>query len=407
MPATSYERVTPAPGKRETFTSFLVIAVGVIVLMTNALVPTLVGVYVDHFGLSISESGYSAAVYMTGGGIGAALVSFLLLPVRTPILLAVGLAALALANFGSIFAHSVPAILMLRLIAGIGEGMGLALMGAAVSRMKNPNRAYGIFVVAVLLMSAAVQYSIPWLRGALGAQMLFVPIAVVPACLLLFFWKFPNLAGTPQSAARAARPRSERPTGLYFWSGILATLVVYIAYGGGFAYMERIGVNTGLGADAVATMLGTSYLISAGAALLSILTANARGTTWKLSLSLVVVACSTLLAVSGEPEAYRIGMTGLFFAWFYFVPNLLGLMSLADATGRLAAAVTGAMECGLALGPAIAALWVGDGHFTAVGTMAVGGFSIAMVMLIPVLRHVRELRGGTGPLNEPPVRDVS
>ncbi|MEJ1961292.1 MAG: MFS transporter [Gammaproteobacteria bacterium] len=403
----SYERVTQQIGKSDGFTSFLVIAVGVIVLMTNALVPTLVGVYVDHFGLSISESGYTAAIYMTGGGVGAALVSFLLLPVRTPILLAIGLAALALANFASIFAHSLTTILALRLIAGIGEGMGLALMGAAVSRMKNPNRAYGIFVVAVLLMSAAAQYSIPWLRGALGAQMLFVPIAVVPACLLLVFWKFPNLAGTRKAAAPVARSAAGRSTGLYFWSGILATLVVYIAYGGGFAYMERIGVHTGLGADTVATMLGTGYLISAGAALLSILTANVWGTTWKLSISLVVVACSTLLAVSGEPEAYRIGMTGLFFAWFYFVPNLLGLMSLADPTGRLAAAVTGAMECGLALGPAIAAFWVSDGSFTAVGTMAVGGFSIAMVLLIPVLRHVRELRTVPGSLNERHVRDAS
>lgn len=104
--------------------SSLVVAVGVLVLMTNVLVPTLVGVYVDSFGLSAHEAGYTAAIYMAGGGLGALMVSGLLLRVRTRLLLAVGLSALAIGNLASAYAHSMEAILAVRLLAGLGEGAG-------------------------------------------------------------------------------------------------------------------------------------------------------------------------------------------------------------------------------------------------------------------------------------------
>jgi predicted MFS family arabinose efflux permease len=325
---------------------------------------------------------------MTGGGVGAALVSWLLLSVRTPVLLAIGLSALVIGNLASIFAHSFQTILAVRLIAGLGEGAGFALMGAGVSRMSNPNRVYGVFMVLMLFMAAAIQYSIPWLRSTLGAQLLFVPIAVAPACLLLFSRKFPDLSASQKPVGFSASRSGRRSSGLYFWSGILATLVVYIAYGAGFAYIERIGVQTGIAADTVAGMLGMGYLISVGGALAVIVTANMAGRAWKISIALVVVACATLLTVAGEPLAYRIGVTALFFSWYYFAPNLMALMSLADPSGRLAAAIMGAMEWGLAIGPAIAALWVRDGNFTAVAVVGVCGFLIGMLLLVPVLRHV-------------------
>ncbi len=254
-------------------------------------------------------------------------------------------------------------ILALRLIAGVGEGIGFALMAAAVSRVQNPGRVYGIFVVLMLLMSAAIQYSIPWLRSSLGPQLLFAPISAAPACLLLFFWKCPDLAANGQHGQLSTGPFRGRLTGFYFWSGTLATFVVYIAYGGGFAYIERIGVHAGIAADAVARMLGVGHLISVGGALTSTLMTNLRGRAWKILVALVVVGCSTVLMVAGGPS-----------------------------------------EWGLAADPAIAALWIRDGSFTAVAGMAASGFSVALLLLIPVLRHVSRL-GTTAGASAVPATD--
>lgn len=129
----------------------LVVAVGVLVLMTNFLVPTLVGVYVDRFGLSMREAGYTAAVYMLGGGLGALCVSAALFSVRTRVLLVVGLCALAVGNLAGLYTRSFGMILAVRLLAGVGEGIGFALMAAGVSRMRNPRprlRHLRIYVVA-------------------------------------------------------------------------------------------------------------------------------------------------------------------------------------------------------------------------------------------------------------------
>ena len=383
-----------SPRKAGSATIFIVV-VGIVVMMTNTLTPALVGVYVDHYGLSVAAAGYTAAIYMAGGGAGAAFVSWLLPSVPTKILLAIALLALAIGNLASIFTHSLPLILTIRLVAGLGEGAGFALMGAAVSRLRDPNRIFGIFTVLLLLISSGLHYTIPWSRNAYGAQMFFLPIAVAPACLLAFIGQFPDLALHPDLVAHKSfaeihgtqkRPGAE---GRYFLCGILSTLIVYIAFGAGFSYIERMGVHAGIAANSVAEMLGMGYFIGAGGACLATLTSKARRLAWRLCAALIIVALSMLLTATDEQLPYRIGVVVFFFSWSYFAPNYLGLMSLADPRGRLAAAVTGAQEWGIAIGPAITAFWTADGNYKAVALMGACGFLGGLLLVVPVLRQVR------------------
>ncbi|HEY2679468.1 MAG TPA: MFS transporter [Steroidobacteraceae bacterium] len=384
-------------GKGDLLDSVIVMAVGVAVIMTNLLAPMLIGVYVDSFRLTLAEAGYTAAVYMAGAGAGAVLASWQLLSVRTPLLLAFALSALAIGNLASVNTHSLEGILAVRLLAGLGEGVGFALMGAGVARMNNPNRLYAVFVVVALLMGTAVQYAIPWFRSAFGAPMLFVPIAVAPACLLPFVGKFPSLTEAERPVGIRASRSEEGPSRLDFWSGIVATFVVYIAYGGVAAFVERMGVNIGISADTVAKVLGMGYFVALVGALAAILTAHLPARAWKIVIPLCLVAGAMLITVAGDPIAYRIGVAALFFGWHFFVPNLMGLMSLADRSGRLAAAVTGAMECGFAIGPAIAGLLAHDGSFETVALVGIGGSVLSMVLFVPILRHVRRVETHTAP----------
>ena len=367
----------------------LVLAVGLVVLTTNCLVPTLVGVYVDTFGLSVREAGLTAAVYMAGGGLGAAAVSWLLLHKSTVGLLAAALVALIVGNVASVYVHSFAAILAVRIVAGLGEGAGYALMGAGVSRMRNPHRMYGIFDVLMLSLAAAIQYSIPWLRGSFGPHVLFVLIAIVPALVLPFIRGFPDLSRPPLGSVRTERASggSWRPEA-FFVAGVAATLVAYIAYGAGFTYIERIGVHAGVPPDTVAQMLGAGYFIGVGGAALAIALSNVRARGGLVFVALLVVILSTVLTVTMLPLAYRIGVLVLFFAWFFFAPNLMGLMSQADPSGRLAAFTAGAQEWGIALGPAIAGIWADGGGFTAVAWIGLCGYGLTMLLLLPVLRHI-------------------
>jgi predicted MFS family arabinose efflux permease len=265
-------------------------------------------------------------------------------------------------------------------------------MGAAVSRLRDPNRIFGIFTVLLLLISSGVHYVIPWLRDTYGAQSFFLPIAVAPACLLAFMGWFPNLASHSVQILNKSLPEftETRGEGSYFWYGILATLVVYIAFGAGFAYIERMGVRAGIAANSVAEMLGLGYVIGAGGACLATLTSKAPRRAWRISAALVIVALSMLLTVTGESLPYRVGVISFFFSWSYFAPTFLGLMALADPQGRLAAAATGAQEWGIAIGPAIAAFWTSSGNYESVALMGACGFIGGLLLVIPVLHRVRE-----------------
>ena len=366
----------------------LVIAVGITSLLTNFLTPTIVGIFVDSYGLTLKDAGYMAAVYMAGGGLGGALVSVVLLSFRTRLLLTFGLVALSVGSFGAIFAHSLAAIIASRLLAGLGEGVGFALMGAGVSRMADPNRVFGIFTLLMLLIAGCCQYVVPWVQLAVGARMLFVPLGVAPALLLLFVYQFPDLTAVKKSKTLRDSGDASLWFAPYFWSGILAVLLLYIAYGAGFAYMDRIGVRTGISSDAVASILGTGYLVSAGGAIAMIATANRGSRRWKLYLSLIVVVLATLATVIGDPLTYRLGVITLDLSWFYFVPNLLAILASADATGRLTAAAMGAMEWGIAIGPAVAAFLLGETHFIVIAVIAACGFLSGLVLLVPVIRRV-------------------
>jgi predicted MFS family arabinose efflux permease len=365
-----------------------VLLLGLTVLTTNILVPTLVGTYVDSFGLSLQQAGYTAAIYMLGGGIGGVLVSQVLGIAPTRTVLAVGLGALAIGNFISIYVSSFSLILAIRLIAGVGEGIGFGLMGAYVSRLANPNRIYAVFTFLLLLISAAIQYLLPILRNDFGPRMLLVPIAVAPACLLAILRSFSDLSNNARSLRSGAAQSSASPLAPCLRIVPIAVFVIYVAYGGQFAYFERLGVFAGFTPNAVARLLGSAYLVAlAGAALAFVLTGT-RTLGLKLSLALAVVVVSAWLIVAGQPTMYRVGIMVIFCAWSFFLPNLLGVVSLVDRNGRLAAASLGAMEWGMAAGPAIVGVLVSNRNLVVVASIATPAFIFGLLLLVPALRSL-------------------
>lgn len=382
--------------------SLPIVCLGLTVLTTNILTPMLVGTYVDSFGLSVGQAGYTAAVYMLGGGLGGMLVAWLLLIAPTRVLLSIGLASLALGNFVSIFVEALPGILTVRMIAGIGEGMGFGLMGACISRLPNPARVYGVFNILLLLIAALMLYLLPALRTEFGPRMILVPIAVAPACLLAVIRKFPDLSSRSGISHPTKAPADGPSVALRLWFVPLATFVIYVAYGAQFAYVERLGVYAGIGPDSIARLLASASVVAVGGATLAALLSGSRAIGLKISIAVAIVVCCTWALVAGKPALYQVSVVVMFCAWFFFVPNLLALGSLLDRNGRLAAATLGAMEWGMAAGPAIAALWIGEGNLAVIGPIATFGYGAGLLLLVPAMRNVSHGRVKIDPAHKMP-----
>jgi predicted MFS family arabinose efflux permease len=365
--------------------SIPILCLGFAVLTTNVLLPTLVGMYMDVFGLPIGQAGYTAATYLFGAGAGSVLVGALVLKVRTRTLLLLGLGLLAGGNLLSMFIPTLGGILAIRLIAGIGEGIGFGLVGAFIARLSNPGRVYGAFVVIMQILGASVLALLPWVRHEWGAKMILVPVAVAPLCLLAILGKFPELSSNESTTVSRGGVSVERR----LWFAPLATFVLYAAYGGVFAYIERLGVFTGINIDSAARWLAVGSLLALGGGALATLLAGARAMGLKICGALLAMTGATWLLVSGRPELYVTGLLLAFFVWAFFAANLMTLPLLVDRSGRLGAATMGAMQWGMAAGPAAAGAYVDEKNIGVIGVTATVGLGVGLLLLLPVLRKVR------------------
>jgi predicted MFS family arabinose efflux permease len=367
--------------------SIPILCLGFAVLTTNVLLPTLVGMYMDAFGLPIGQAGYTAAAYLFGAGAGSVLVGALVLKVRTRTLLLCGLGLLAAGNLMSMFIPTLWGILAIRLIAGIGEGIGFGLVGAFIAQLSNPGRVYGSFVVVMQILGALTLALLPWVRHEWGPKMILLPVAAAPLCLLAILGKFPELSS---NSGRKTVSRSGVSLERRVWLAPLATFVLYVAYGGVFTFIERLGVFTGINIDSAARWLAFGSLLALGGGALAALWAGPRAMGLKICGSLLAMTGATWCLVSGRPELYVMGLLLAFFVWAFFAANLMTLPLLVDRSGRLGAATMGAMQWGMAAGPAAAGAYVDEKNISVIGITATVGFCVGLLLLLPVIRKVRE-----------------
>jgi predicted MFS family arabinose efflux permease len=367
--------------------SIPILCLGFAVLTTNVLLPTLVGMYMDAFGLPIGQAGYTAAAYLFGAGAGSVLVGALVLKVRTRTLLLCGLGLLAAGNLMSMFIPALWGILAIRLIAGIGEGIGFGLVGAFIAQLSNPGRVYGSFVVVMQILGALTLALLPWVRHEWGPKMILLPVAAAPLCLLAILGKFPELSSNSggKTVSRSGVSLERR-----VWLAPLATFVLYVAYGGVFTFIERLGVFTGINIDSASRWLAFGSLLALGGGALAALWAGPRAMGLKICGSLLAMTGATWCLVSGRPELYVMGLLLAFFVWAFFAANLMTLPLLVDRSGRLGAATMGAMQWGMAAGPAAAGAYVDEKNISVIGITATVGFCVGLLLLLPVIRKVRE-----------------
>ena len=86
----------------------------------------------------------------------------------------------------SIQANSYQAMILARLIAGIGEGMAVSVAFAIFGGTRNPDRQFGIYIVVILTLAATLLYFIPALLATGGKASVFAVISVLVVINFLF-----------------------------------------------------------------------------------------------------------------------------------------------------------------------------------------------------------------------------
>ncbi len=163
---------------------------------------------------------------------------------------------------------------------------------------------------------------------------------------------------------------------------------------GPYAFMVGLGKHNGLSADFINTTLGAAAWIAIAGAFAVVVIATRFGRTIPVVSVLTVTAICTLSLLYSETRwVYLIANCCIGVGWAFVIPYLFGMCSEFDRSGQMAAAGGFASKMGLASGPLIAALVIGNDNYNILLYIAAATLMACMLIVFsPALlldRHKR------------------
>jgi len=292
--------------------------------------------------------------------------------------------------------HSVPLLAALRLGAGFCEGMVVTVQAAGLGTSSNPVRNFSIFITAMMAISFAFFVTMPLLVS-------LNPI-LAPMCALGLF-AICSLISVPFLPLRAAAAQSHSLAAKVQWTplilGTLAILLFMIGVGLVWPLMGVIGLQLGVPPKASGLIFGEATI----AALFAVLFGSWLHLRFGRALPLIGGACAVLFSVL----AVALHQSGLFSlvvlvflsGWMFSFPYYFGLVGSADPIGRASAFSMSIQFLGLAVGPPIGAMLMGNGSSFENAKLAAVLFVAACVLGIIGDRSLRQAAvKAPSPLNQ-------
>jgi len=343
-----------------------------------AILPLLLGATVGLLGLSSREAGLIGGADMFGATLSALCVSLTVSRGRWRLLVVCGVLALALANVFSGLAQGFPALLVGRLIAGLGEGVILTIATVSIAETLNPDRVYGFAAAALVAYGSPALYFLPSLLDAGGLRGVFWMLAGLTAVTALLVRYLPDRARVSEVPTAAAHNRGISTPALI---GLAAVFSYFLAQAGVWAYLDQIGT-----AHHIATArVGMALALSAVAGLLGALLASWLDLRYGRLKPLLCATLGTAVALltldASSAFAVFMLMTGLFnFCWNVSIPYQLGALAQIDPTRRTVALSGVLSNAGLAAGPVVAAAVISEHSLQNVSFMGIA-FTVLSVAL--------------------------
>lgn len=297
-----------------------------------------------------------------------------------------GLLALLLtliAQAASIWDTAWSALIMLRGLAGVGEGALYAIsLSIVASRCSNPEKVFGYLqfgcaLTNIALFSIAGEITAAFAHRGIFALLVGVMLVFAPLVFLV-----PN---APRVNAREGPSHVGSPTlpgGLLF-----IAIVLYVAVSAGlFTFSGPLGQRAGLDTSAVGYILTLSSLIGlVGAGAAAVL--NVR---WGRMLPISAfcfgyVLVALVLCLWRDPHAYGVAVVMSAVLYYFSLPYLFGLAAALDRNGRWAAAAGSAHLLGFAIGPVFAGVVIAGTGYASLAAlcvaMMVAAWAFAMFVL--------------------------
>ncbi len=353
--------------------------IGTVSFLPLLVLPAMVGVLVDEAALSEGFAGWVASANFFGFSLVALLMAFQMHRVDLRRIATVGLAIAVVADAVSAYlAAPTAAFLLIRFITGSANGAAQIAALAAVARLDDAERGFGLVITLQFIAAALGCYILPIYSTELGATGMFLLFA---ACDLLALTLARHLPGRAIGEPAGTPRRSER--NILFSAGALLALLGYgmfeAANTAQYTYLGRLGVSRALSDHQVGTALMVASLAGIPGAFTIIVVGRRFGTIGPLAFGIgFAILGLVILITTGEFAWYLIAGICLGFSWAFCLPFIQTLMASLDPNGSAIAAGSSAGAIGVAVGPGLAASVVGVGHYEHVFMVAIALLIVSM-----------------------------
>lgn len=345
--------------------------------------PLWVGAIIDDYELTAEQAGIIAAIEYGAVAIVSVIIATKVHRFNLKHVSLIGMICLLIGNGGAVFASEFQSLIVTRGIAGIGKGLVIAAIFSLAARTQNPTKSFAIINGAYTALATIIYLTLPVPIKANGATGAFAALFVVVLFGALFLYWVPSTRAVDQLKATATEdPKlAISPSGFLV---LIALIFMWAANGSIWTYVERLGQSTGLSLQ----QIGTTLSIAAAVAILGPITAHyvhdrfgfrkpiMIGATLKIGAALIL--CNWMI-----PQAYIVAAALFVLAALFIVPYLMSLMSLADPTGRLAAAAGGLLTAGSSLGA-----YLGGVTLTYSNTFTLSILAVSLLMGVMLLVHI-------------------
>lgn len=330
------------------------------------IMPALVDGLIEGLGFSNREAGLVGSANVYGAAVGAFTAVFIVKRVswrKAAIALLLGLITIDLV---SMLLTSAPALIGTRFVHGCVGGLLVGIGFAVMSRTTEVDRSFGYLLTIQFGLGGLGLIYLPPLVPEFGTAALFLSLIAFSSVTLLML---PFLDDYPprDEVAIAAGKRGNRKLAVL---ALLATFLFQAANMGVYAFAIGIGKHAMLETAFISNALGIAAWAAILGSVLVILMSTRFGRLWPVGTAIVMTAASIwfLHFSNVKPGGWE---TSVFWwtnvvwgiGWAFIISYLLGMCSEFDATGQMAALGGFASKMGLASGPAVAALVVGESNY--------------------------------------------
>lgn len=348
------------------------------------IMPAIVDGLIQALGYSNQQAGTVGSANMYGAAFGALAIVFVIKRLDWQAIALTFLLALIVLDLVSIFLASPGVMTPLRFLHGL---IGGALTGtgfSVIARTREPDRTFGVLLFVQFGLGGVGVMFIPGLVPMFGTKILFLSLVGFSTVTLAMLPFLPEYRRAEPLTA-AVQPESGRIRKLPLALTLAAIFLFQAANMGLYAFIIGMGAWYGLEQTFVTTTLGFAAWLGLAGAGLVVLVSDRFGYFKSLAGGIALTALGTwALLHSDVPWVWVAANCAVGITWAYAIAYLLGLVSRFDTAGQMAALGGFASKIGLASGPVVAGILLGEDNYSLIIWVAVAVLLLCLVStLIP------------------------